>query len=140
MHAMVIAMVLALSVTAVACGGDEDAADAKPPTWQSVYGDRYGTGPDDVVVEMRADGYRPKTVRVDVGGRVTWINTGTARATAENQGQALPKFDTHTLYRGQAKSVVFKRPGRDRYLSSYDSETFDGEIVVEPRKKAPGDG
>lgn len=134
---MVVA-VLALSAMTAGCGDDGDDAAAKAPTWRSVYGGTYGTGPDDVVVEIRADGYHPETVRVPAGGRVTWINVGTARATAENFGQGVPKFDTHTVYRGQAKSVVFERPGRDSYFSSYDSETFSGNLVVQPRRGGSG--
>jgi len=121
-----------------ACGTDADGDDAEPATWQSVYGERYGTGPDDVVVEMRADGYHPETVHVTAGGRITWINVGTARATAENFGQPLPRFDTHTIHRGQVKSVRFERPGRERYVSSYDSTTFAGTIIVEPAREGTG--
>jgi plastocyanin len=129
--AVVAALVLAVT-TAAGCDDGESNAAAELSTWQSVYGDTYGTGPNDVVVEMRSDGFYPETVRVGAGGRVTWINTGTFHATAENIASPARHFDTHTLYRGQAKSVTFDRPGRFEYFSIYDLETFKGVVVVKP--------
>ena len=126
-YATVAAVVLCLLVAVSGCGEDS------PQPGRVAVGPA-GDDPNDVVVEMTANGYRPRTVTVPAGGRVTWLNTGIGRATAENFEKNGFEFDTHSVYRGQAKSVAFGTPGRYEYFSSYDSNTFSGVVVVTPRR------
>jgi plastocyanin len=119
--------VLALS----SCGGDSNTpANAQPSP--------------KVTVEMLEESYRPATVRIPVGGRVTWVSGGDASNTAETGGAAsfetdrnkldrLNVFDIHTIQPAEAESVEFDTPGRYRYGSSFSDALGVVEVVEEDR-------
>jgi plastocyanin len=94
------------------------------------------SGADDVKIAITADGYEPSLVRVPAGGKVTWVNVGGPPTTAENYESGRLKIDTHTIYRGQSKSWVFKIPGRYDYFSVYDSQSYSGTVIVERSRGA----
>lgn len=129
------AAVVALALTAAGVagcgskdGGEDNAvADENIPVLKR--------DPARETVAMTHSGYRPLEVSVPVGGTVTWVNTGTARATAENTPGAGFKFDVHTVYPGQTKTVTFTKPGKYDYFSSYDGDTFSGYVTVTRRKR-----
>lgn len=124
------------ALVATGCGNDGDEPTVSPPPGFAA----DTRDPRDVTVEMRANGYHPKTVRVHAGGTITWIATSAPKATAEAPPFTPGGFDTHTIYRGQSKSLVLRKPGRYRYYSAYDSETFSGVVIVEPRGAGASDG
>lgn len=130
--AMSIAAALCALVVTAGCGGDEDEPTVSPPPGFAA----DTRDPKDVTVEMRANGYHPQTVRVQAGGTITWVATSAPKATAEVAPFTPGGFDTHTVYRGQSKSLVLRKPGKYSYYSAYDSETFNGVVVVEARDGA----
>jgi plastocyanin len=98
--------------------------------------------PPKVTVQMLEDSYRPKTAKVPVGGRVTWVNASQEFNTAQSPGvpeveydlrklDAQNKFDIHTLQPGEAQSVVFDTPGKYVYFSSFDTAMRGVVEVVE---------
>ncbi len=98
------------------CGGDDSSAvqdDASPKA----------------TIVMTDSTYRPAEVRIEVGGRVTWVNGSQTANTAETDGAGFfatdrrdlderNVFDLHTLQPGEADSVEFDTPGRYRFHSS----------------------
>jgi plastocyanin len=125
------ASALALVVVAsglAACGGGGGLADVEPAP--------------KVTVSVKADAFVPSHLEIVSGTRVTFvisdqrINTaqsfGTgARLTAVDRLQRKGLFDTHLMQPGEAKSVVFYKPRRQRFFSSL-GYGMRGTIVVRP--------
>jgi plastocyanin len=82
-----------------------------------------------VTVRIASFQYRPATVRVKAGGRVTWVNEDRAAhtATAERAGA----FDTDKLERGDARAVTLDKPGTYRYYCVFHRFMQADLIVVE---------
>jgi plastocyanin len=71
--------------------------------------------------------FRPATVHVKVGGRVTWANRDSAAHTATaDQG---PTFDTGTLKQGQRKTVTFAIAGTFTYHCAFHA-FMKGTVTV----------
>jgi amicyanin len=91
----------------VACGGSEE------PT----------------TVDIASFKYKPPTVTVKAGSKVTWVNRDTAGHTATfAKGPA--KLDTDRLERGDRKALTFEQPGRYSYVCAFHA-FMTGEVVVE---------
>jgi plastocyanin len=114
-----------VALLAAGCGGTESAS--APPT------------PKKTVV-IKDDAYQPATVRIPVGGRVTWVSRLLAPVTVETDGVGFfehdrekldreNKFDLHTFAYGEAESEIFDTPGRYDYHSSFD-QSLRGTVVV----------
>lgn len=118
---------IAASALAGGCASDGPRpASAEPPPKRTVV--------------IRGDAYRPEVLRVPAGTRVTWVNTDPSADTVETHGvgffefdrtrlERQGKFDLHVLNRGEAESVVFRRPGRYDYSSSLDVH-MRGTVIV----------
>jgi plastocyanin len=93
-------LLVAIAVTALAgCGGDDESTTAA------------ATAAKVDIVNFR---FKPKTITIEAGGKVTWLNSDVAphTATADDRKQ----FDTRTLRTGQSATVVFRSPGTISYL------------------------
>jgi plastocyanin len=92
------------SEAAPAEGGSEEApANAPAPSGEAVRAEK---------VEIVNFAYEPDPVRIQVGGKVTWINQDSAPHTATADDGS---FDTGTLQEGKLKSETFKQPGTFEY-------------------------
>ena len=126
--ALVAAAGAALCAT-VGCGGD-------PQT--------YAEPTPKATILVRNGAYDPTTVRIPVGGRVTFVATTSAPSTAETDRDEeyeldrekldrLEQFDTHALALGEAQTVEFDTPGTYPFHSSFDGAMWGSVEVVEPR-------
>jgi plastocyanin len=104
-----------------------------------------GLPPKEIVL-IQGDAYNPATVRIPVGGVVTWFSMSERPATVETDGVPFfevdrdkldrqGKFDLHTFRIGEADSKAFDTPGRYEYHSSLD-EQMRGAVVVVPRARS----
>jgi plastocyanin len=129
-------IVLLLSALVVGCGDDDDGATAQ-----------VGNAPDSgdsknppmkARVEITKSGYRPRHVRILVGGTVTFVNMDRDPHTAETGD--LPEglsdnneFDTHVLTWEEPYTVYFHKPETVEYRSSLDPEMI-GTVEAVPKQ------
>lgn len=108
---------LALSAAVIAgCGGTGKSKDSdKNPPFRAR-------------VEITKEGYRPRHVKILVGGSVTFVNLDKSSDHTAETGD-LPdgasdnnEFDTHTLTWEEPYTVTFHKPEVVEYYSSFDSE------------------
>ncbi len=126
-----------LLIAAIAgCGGDDDggggkAGEANTPSSASA---DYENPPFKARVEITKDGYRPKNVRILVGGSVTFVNMDDSRGhtaetgdlDGEDPGEALTdnnEFDTHTLTWEEPYTVTFHKPEKVLFYDSFNPST-----------------
>jgi plastocyanin len=125
------AFVVALALATLAgCGGDGGPANA--------------TVAPKVTILVERDAYRPSSVRIPVGGRVTFVGSSETANTAETGGvdtlegdrerlDRQNRFDVHTLQNGEAETVEFDTPGRYDFHSSFNEEMKGVvEVVAAP--------
>jgi len=79
------------------------------------------------LVKIKGFAYKPKTLRVRRGARVTFKNLDRARHNAVARGKR--RFSTGTLRRGNSKTIRFKRRGTYSYLCTFHP-FMRGKIVV----------
>jgi plastocyanin len=79
-------------------------------------------------VEIVDFSYDPDPVRIQVGGKVTWLNQDSSPHTATADDGS---FDTGTLEEGKLKSETFKEPGTIEYHCSIHPEMHGTIEVVE---------
>jgi len=79
-----------------------------------------------VTVDIASFKYKPATVTVKAGAKVTWVNRDTAGHTASFKSG----LDTDRLEKGDRKGLTFERPGRYRYVCAFHA-FMSGEVVVE---------
>jgi plastocyanin len=103
--------------TAVTDSGAATGANAPAPS---------GEAERSAKVEIVDFAYGPDPVRVQVGGKVTWLNqdSDTHTATAEDGS-----FDTGSLAEGKLKSETFKQAGTYAYVCSFHP-TMHGTVEV----------
>ena len=95
------AAALVSAIALAGCGGDDSSeAPATPRTAK---------------VDIAGFKYKPETVRVAVGGTVTFVNRDRAAHTATAEGA----FDTGRLKRGESGEVRVAKAGRVEYLCSF---------------------
>jgi plastocyanin len=92
------AVLAALALFALGCGGDDEVPAA-------------GTGR----VNIASFEFRPKTVTVEAGETITWVNRDKAPHTATSDDGAAAGFDTERLLEGESKQIVFEKPGDHPY-------------------------
>lgn len=78
-------------------------------------------------VSIKGFAFKPKTLRIRRGARVTFKNFDGARHNAVARGQR--RFSTGTLRRGDSKTIRFKRRGTYSYLCTFHP-FMRGKIVV----------
>lgn len=124
--ASLVAVLLALSLGLVACGGSSDSS-----TGSSVATEAEGEAPAEAEgeevesetapsgqarkaekVEIAEFAYSPDPVVVQVGGKVTWKNNDNPPHTATAKDGS---FDTGIIKTGKTKSVTFKEVGTFAY-------------------------
>ncbi|HSK09618.1 MAG TPA: hypothetical protein VK911_08575 [Vicinamibacterales bacterium] len=122
------------------CGGDSSPATPSPPPGGG------GSTPDPVTITITADGVTPKTVRIEPGQRVRFVNNSTTTV--------LPTSDPHpihtdcpginaagTLAPGQAgttAALVAVRACGYHDHDNPDDGRFRGQIVVGTAQEMPG--
>jgi plastocyanin len=84
-------------------GSEEAPANAPAPSGEPVRAEK---------VEIVNFAYEPDPVRIQVGGKVTWLNQDSAPHTATADDGS---FDTGTLQEGKLKAETFKEPGTFEY-------------------------
>ena len=105
-------LALALPLLLAGCGGGAKPA-AKPAA----------------TVPIQSFKYKPATVQVRAGGRVTWVNRDAAGHTATfTAGPS--KLDTDRLGKGQRATLTFPKAGRYAYVCAFHA-FMKGEVVVE---------
>lgn len=138
-------LLLALSLWAAGCGGGGDdsgtmspggAAEAEPAE-SAAEGEagRQANTPAPSGEAVRAEkvdvvdfAYNPDPVRIQVGGKVTWLNEDSAKHTATADDGS---FDTGTLEEGKLKSETFKEPGTIEYHCTIHPEMHGTLEVIE---------
>ncbi len=126
-----IAAVVGASIGA-ACGDDGEDGTTKQR--------KVKNAPFTARVEITKDGYRPRHVKILVGGRVTFVNVDTMRNHTAETGD-LPErrtdnneFDTHTLTWGEPYTITFHKPEKVEYHDSFNPEmTGTVEAVIRNR-------
>ena len=72
-------------------------------------------------VRMRGNQYRPATIRIPVGGAVTFTNEDQVTHTATCQGQGCPK-DSGDIRAGTFKTLTFASAGTVHMVCRYHGE------------------
>ncbi len=80
-------------------------------------------------VDIQNFKYKPQTVEIKAGTKVSFTNGDTAKHTATSQPQG--KFDSGDISKGQTKKVTFKTPGTFRYYCVYHA-FMTGSVKVDP--------
>jgi plastocyanin len=81
-------------------------------------------------IEIASFKYRPDSITLAAGGRVTWVNRDTAPHTAQNTGEDGPaQFDTGRLTRGRHRSITFSKPGTYTYYCVYH-RFMEANVIV----------
>ena len=108
-------MVLATAcLTLAGCGGSVKKAAVAAPH---------------VTVIIQSFAYRPATLRVRAGTRVTWRNEDTSPHTATARGGA---FSTRALEKNQSRTLTLSRPGRFTIVCVFHA-FMHGTVIVAAR-------
>ncbi len=137
--------VLVLAVALAAGCGDSDGDDGKASSDASAAASTEGDPPFRARVEITKDGYKPRHVRILVGGTVTFVNVdkeGTHTAeTGDISTTTLTdsnEFDTHTLTWEEPYTITFHKPESVKYYDSFSDMTGTVEAVPRTPPGAPG--
>ncbi len=144
--AVAVAVGCAAGVTA--CGGDADGETGPVKNAKGEY-----------VVRVTDDGYHPRRLRIRAGDRISFVNrtkTGLPHsAQDERRGDIDPSpgegptdhsgkdvnyaykrgFATHSLFPGEAQTIVFRVPQRYEYYCTFHGDRMRGVVEVLPRKE-----
>jgi plastocyanin len=128
---------LAATVALAAACGDDDGGD-QASSDASAAGSAEGEPPFEARVEITKDGYRPRHVRILVGGTVTFVNVDkTGSHTAETGDISTTtvtdsnEFDTHTLTWEEPYTITFHKPEKVKYYDALSDMT--GTVEAVPR-------
>lgn len=121
-----------------ACGGgdDSDTSTVTEPAESSAEESGQGANapapsgeaPRAEKVEIADFAYDPDPVKVQVGGKVIWLNQDSAPHTATAEDGS---FDTGTLEEGKLKSETFKRAGTYEYICQIHPDMHGVVEVIE---------
>jgi plastocyanin len=112
-------LALATALLLAGCGGSEKpaAAPAAPAAAKTA------------TVAIKSFKYKPATVHVPTGGRVTFVNGDAAGHTATfTAGPS--KLDTDRLEKGDRAALSFPKAGRYAYVCAFHA-FMKGEVVVD---------
>jgi plastocyanin len=132
--ALLAAALIALSVALTACGGgDSDGSSSESGSGAGSTAESTGSEPApsgeaarSEKVEIVEFAYGPDPVRVQVGGKVSWLNQDTAPHTATADDGS---FDTGIIERGKLQSETFKQAGTYPYFCEIHP-TMHGTVEV----------
>lgn len=83
------------------------------------------------IVEIRADGFWPQTIKVKAGQQVTFTNKDTVAHRVIANEDTLKDFDSaEMLQEGDSYTYVFDSPGTFSYYDSVDGINFSGTVEV----------
>lgn len=102
--AIAVGSVLIVAFAGEAAGGQSATASAPAPG-----------GGHTVKIEITDFKYKPVTLTVKAGSKVTWLNNDSAPHTATAAGD----FDTGTLKKGDAKTLKLSKPGTYAYICQF---------------------
>ena len=88
-------------------------------------GESAASAPTPVTVDIASFKYKPETVTVAKGTKVTWVNQDKAGHTATFTGG----LDTDRLEKGDRKALTFDKPGRFPYVCAFHA-FMTGVVVV----------
>lgn len=97
----------------VACGG----GDEQPGGGGAASGG--GQAGAEATVDIQDFKFSPETVKVEVGGAVTFANADKAKHNAQTENDADGAFNTNDLQMGDTKAVTFDEPGKFAYYCIY---------------------
>jgi plastocyanin len=126
-------LICAVLVVVAGCGGGDDGEDAGSSTSPSK---RYENPPMHARVEITSKGYKPRHVRILLGGTVTFVNVDrTSPHTAEtaNLPEGLSdnnEFDTHSLSWEEPYTITFHKPETIDYFDSFSEMKGTVEAVA----------
>jgi len=138
-------MVLAAAVVA-GCGGDDDDGGAKAEgatATDAAQSDDGVNPPMHARVEITQKGYKPKNVRILVGGTVTFVNVDKTESHTAQTADLPPtasdnnEFDTHTLAWEEPYKIYFHKPEKVTYYNSLEpgmSGTVEAVRKVDPNE------
>jgi plastocyanin len=112
-------LALATVLLLAGCGGSEKPAapTAAPSATKTA------------TVDIKSFKYKPATVHVRAGGRVTFVNDDSAGHTATfTAGPS--KLDTDRLERGDRAALTFPKAGKYAYVCAFHA-FMKGEVVVD---------
>jgi plastocyanin len=125
---------MAFGLSACGGGGDSDTSSVTEPATDASSesgGDASAPGGDAAraeKVEIVDFAYDPDPVRVQVGGKVIWLNQDSAPHTATAEDGS---FDTGTLEEGKLESETFKRAGTYAYTCEIHPDMHGTVEVME---------
>lgn len=115
--AIAIGSVLIIVLTGDAASGESASTDSAPVAAQEA-----GAA---VKVDITNFKYKPETITVKAGSKVTWVNNDVAPHTAT----ADDAFDTGNLEKGDSKAVTLSKPGSYSYVCEFHA-FMTGTVVV----------
>jgi plastocyanin len=102
--------VLAATVLAAGCGGAGESGEPVATT---------------AVKMVKSYRFDPKTIEIEAGDTVTWINEDNFRHTVEVEGQ-----EDHEVGRGESVEITFGEPGTYDYVCTLHSQDMEGTVIV----------
>jgi plastocyanin len=135
-----VGLLLAATLIFSACGsgGDTTATESEPaatesPSTTSEPSEGAAAAPGEklersVKVDISNFEYDPDAVRVEAGGKVTWLNEDSVAHTATAEDGS---FDTGEIDEGKLKSETFKQPGTYVYHCEIHPQMHGTIEVVE---------
>jgi len=115
--AIAIGSVLIIVLTGDAASGESASTDSAPVAAQEA-----GAA---VKVDITNFKYKPETITVKAGSKVTWVNNDVAPHTAT----ADDTFDTGNLEKGGSKAITLSKPGSYSYVCEFHA-FMTGTVVV----------
>jgi plastocyanin len=114
-----VALTVVLSLAA--CGSSSSATSTATKSTAGTF-----AGPRKLAVSISNYAYKPPTVTVEVGSRITFTNHD---ATAHTATTSSPAFDTGTLKPGRSGAVTLRRPGTYTYFCQFHA-FMHGTVIV----------
>jgi plastocyanin len=125
------ALALGCSASVLAGCGDEDSGATTASTATTARAAQpEGPAVKAATIDIASFKFRPDSVTLAAGGRVTWVNRDAAPHTAQNTGEQGPaQFETGRLTRGQRRSITFTKAGSYRYYCVYH-RFMEANVIV----------
>jgi plastocyanin len=131
-RAAVLASAAGLGLIVAGCGGGDEPSAAAGST------DTPADTARATEVEMTDFAYSPKSLRVRVGEKVTFVNKGQIEHTVADTDASGNVVSLLIMPRpiaaGESQSVSFDKPGTVRYLCTFHPTLMSGTITVEPAR------